>query len=137
MPAEKATEFDVEAFYQSYWRALGSGDDAGALAHYHEDVIVRLPGDGPFAGELLNREAALLAIEQLHKVIHGFEVTLIERWTESHGFALVLDERVPGAPADRDPFRRLHVYQLRGEKIAEVNVFAGHCCDPEVTSWWR
>jgi ketosteroid isomerase-like protein len=128
--------FDVEAFYQSYWRALGSGDDAGASLHYTDDVVLRMPGDGAFAGEYAGRETALAAIERLHEVIYGYDVTLVERFTDEKGFALILDERPPGEP-DAVAFRRLHVYLLRGERIAEINVFAGHCADPAGTSWWR
>jgi ketosteroid isomerase-like protein len=133
----EATGFDVEAFYQSYWRALGSGDDAGAVQHYHEDVVVRMPGDGAFAGEFRGRDVALAAIEAVHAEIYRYDVTLLERFTDAQGWALILDEHVPGDPEGVFPFRRLHVYLLRGERIGEVNVFAGHCPDPQRTSWWR
>lgn len=138
MSNAEATGFDVEAFYQSYWRALGSGDDAGAVnEHYHEDVVVRMPGDGRFAGEYRGREVAIAAIAALHEEIYRYRVTLLERFTDHQGWALILDEHVPDDADDVFPFRRLHVYLLRDEKIAEVNVFAGHCPDPERTSWWR
>lgn len=134
-PNPDVVTVDVEQFYQSYADAIMSQDDARAVTHYHDDVVVRVPGRNEFGGEYQGREVVLAVLERLHAAISQRRVRMIGRFIGATSFGLLLEETPAENPAGR-AFRRVHVYQIRGDKVGQVDILAGPGSDPEWTSVW-
>jgi ketosteroid isomerase-like protein len=124
---------DVEDFYQNYARTLMSGDDAGAVQFYHDDVVVRMPGRNRYSGLVRGRDDVLAAIEDVHQVINTRTVKLGGRFLGPTGYALILEERVTG-DQEADSYIRSHVYRMHIDKVGSIDVLGGHGSNPAWSS---
>jgi ketosteroid isomerase-like protein len=131
--ADSGVVVDVEDFYQNYARTLMSGDDAGAVKFYHDDVVVRMPGRNRYSGQVLGRDDVLAAIEDVHQVINTRTVKLGGRFLGPTGYALILEEKVTG-DQEADAYIRSHVYRMRVDKVGQIDVLGGHGSNPAWSS---
>lgn len=109
---------------ESYADAWGRGDMEAAFSHYGDDVVIRLPGRGPLAGEHRGKEAVVACIRRLLDSTEGVRVDVLDRATSEERVFLLLREQAERGERSLD-IRRVNSYRLRGGKIVEISIFEG------------
>jgi len=112
---------------ERYVAAVRRRDLDAAFDHFHDDVVFRIPGGSPFAGEHRGKPAALRYIEAAKKlsVDKQVEVDVVDALVSAERFALIVDEHF-----HRDggtvTLRRANVYRVDAdERIVEVWIYEG------------
>ncbi len=107
-----------------YAAAWERGDPEAAWSFYADDVVMRLPGRGELAGAHRGRDAVIRAIRALLARTSDAraEVEVLDRLTSADRIALVLREAVERGDR-RLELRRVNVYRIAGDKIAEIDVY--------------
>jgi uncharacterized protein len=107
-----------------YLAAMRAGDFETGIGFYAEDVVFRIPGRSPWAGEHRGRDrAAAYLLEARERAHEGeIELKLLDRLTSDERVALLVEERFTRPEGDVT-IRRANVYRIRGEEIAEVWIF--------------
>jgi len=100
------------------------GDRDDAVALYADDVVMRVPGRSPFAGERRGREEVLAYLTAaVELAVGGVEVEVVDMLAgDGSRVALLLRERLRGARGDL-VLRRANVYTVRDDRIAEIRIF--------------
>ena len=103
-----------------YRDAAARGDFAEAFGMFADDIVFRIPGRGPFAGEHRGRDAALAYIDHARGLAHEVRVEVVDQLVSEERFCLIVVEHIGDTL-----IRRANVYRVRGEEIAEVWIFEG------------
>jgi ketosteroid isomerase-like protein len=103
-----------------YREAAARGDFEAAFGMFADDIVFRIPGRSPFAGEHTGREAAMAYIDAARALHDGITVEVVDALVSEERFCLIVVEDF----GDRQ-IRRANVYRVRGEQIAEVWIFEG------------
>ena len=107
-----------------YLAAARAGDWETAFGFFADDLVARIPGRGPFAGEHRGREAAIEYITSVRERYgeEAIELELIDMLASDERVALLLVERFH---RDDGPLeiRRANVYRVAGDRITEVTIF--------------
>ena len=109
---------------ERYAGRVRAGDFDGAFAMFAEDVVFRIPGSSPLAGEHHGRDTAMAYLRKAQELSHraAVEVEVVDALVSEERFALVVAERFQ---TDDGPveIRRANVYRVRGEEICEIAIF--------------
>jgi hypothetical protein len=118
---------DPGAVLDAYAAAWAAGTPEAAWAFYADDVVMRLPGRGPLAGEHRGRPAVIAAISTLLARTDGTPVTVevLDRLTSANRVALVLREVARRGGTELD-LRRVNVYEVAAGEIVAIEVFEAH-----------
>jgi len=110
----------------AYADAARRGDFDAAFARFAEDIVFRIPGRSPFAGEHVGREKAIAYIQQARarSQEHDVELEILDALTSDDRFALVVIERF-ARDGEVVEIARTNVYRVRGEEIDEIWIFEG------------
>jgi ketosteroid isomerase-like protein len=107
-----------------YLAAAKRGDWDNAFAYFAEDIVVRIPGRSPFAGDRRGKDAAVEYIQTIRDHYrHGkIELELIDMLTSEERVALLLRERFhdDGSAVE---IRRANVYRVQRDQIVEISIF--------------
>jgi ketosteroid isomerase-like protein len=111
---------------ESYAASWARGEPDVAFALYADDIVLRLPGRSPEAGEHLGRDAVISCIRRLLTRTDEMrvEIEVVDRLVSGDRVALLLRERVRRGEAELD-IRRVNVYDVRDGRIARIDVFEG------------
>jgi uncharacterized protein len=113
---------------QAYLAAMERGDREAAIALYADDVVMHVPGRGPFAGARRGREAVLAYLRAAVTLAdEGVEVELVDLLAgdedgDGGRVALLLRERLRGRRGEL-VLRRANLYTVRDGRIAEIRIF--------------
>ena len=112
---------EVLAAYGAAWEA-GRAEDAWTF--YADDVVMHLPGRGSLAGVHRGRDAVIGAIQALlaRTGDSTVEVEVLDRLVSGDRVAMVVREVVARGDA-RLELRRVNVYRVEADKIAEIDIF--------------
>lgn len=109
---------------ERYVDRVRAADFDGAFGMFAEDVVFRIPGSSPLAGEHHGREAAIGHLRKARELSHRaeIEVDVIDALVSEERFALVVAERfrTDDGPVE---IRRANVYRVRGDEICEISIF--------------
>ena len=113
-----------EQIMHEYAGAARRGDFDTAYGFFAEDIVIRIPGRSPMAGEHRGRVHAIRYIETARALAHrgDVEVEVIDMLTSADRFALLVVERfhrVTGTVT----ISRANVYRVRDGRIAEIWIF--------------
>lgn len=110
----------------AYAAAWAAGTPEVAWSFYADDVVMRLPGRGPLAGEHRGRVAVVEAISALLARTDGQPVTIevVDQLTSANRVTLVLREVVSRGAILLD-LRRVNLYEVLDGKISAIDVFEG------------
>jgi hypothetical protein len=112
---------EVLAGYAAAWEG---GRPEEAWTYYSDDVVMRLPGRGTLAGDHRGREAVIAAIQALlaRTGDSSAEVEVLDRLVSGDRVAMVVREVVTRGD-ERLELRRVNVYRVEADKIAEIDIF--------------
>jgi uncharacterized protein len=109
-----------------YRDAASRHDFDAAFGMFAEDIVFRIPGRSPFAGERRGRAAAMEYIEAARALSRDADITVevVDALTSEDRFALLVVERFhrDGGVVE---IHRANVYRVREEEIAEIWIFEG------------
>ena len=117
-------EPSADELMRSYGAAWERGDVAGAFAHYADDVVMRIPGHSPAAGEHRGKEAVVACIRSLLSQTEGVEVEVIDRLVGTEHVVMLVRERARRVDQMLD-IRRANAYRVSGGKIVEIDIYEG------------
>jgi ketosteroid isomerase-like protein len=107
-----------------YLAAARRGDWGAAFGYFAEDIVMHVPGRGPFAGARRGRDAAVEYIQTMREQYRDgrIELELIDMLSGNERVALLVRETFHG---DGPPveIRRANVYRVRDGAIAEITIF--------------
>ena len=107
-----------------YLAAARRGDWTTAFAYFAEDIVMHIPGRGPFAGTRRGRDAAVEYIQTVRDRYRDgkIELELIDMLAGDERVALLVRERfhLDGPPIE---IRRANVYRVHNGAIAEITIF--------------
>ena len=109
---------------QDYIAAARRGDWNTNAGYFADDIVLRIPGRSPLAGEVRGRDAALGYIETARAHSHGHDVELevIDLLASDERVALIVRERFHTGDGPID-IRRCNVYRWQDGRIAEIWIF--------------
>jgi ketosteroid isomerase-like protein len=115
-----------QAVMRRYIDAVRAGDWTTASGFFADDIVLRIPGRSPLAGERRGRDAALAYIDAALARAHQSEVELelIDMLVSEERVALIVRERFRRPDGDVE-IRRANVYRIAGDQIVEVWIFEG------------
>jgi ketosteroid isomerase-like protein len=133
---DSVREVQPEAVLAEYGAAWERGDTERAWSFYADDVVMRLPGRGPLAGEHRGRDAVIAAIRALldRTSTLSAEVEPLDFLTSGDRVAMLVREAVERGE-ERLELRRVNVYLVRDGKIAEIDIFEAN--QYEVDAFFR
>lgn len=115
---------------RAYLEAAYSGDLAAAGALLADDIVLRMGGRSPLAGETVGKPAFLAAFEEMMRLTNG-TYRLLEQiaWLEGDQHALLVAVEKTGVGVSELRFERAILYRVDGGLIRLIQVFEGQ---PEI-----
>jgi uncharacterized protein len=109
-----------------YLASAKAGDWDAAFDHFAEDLLVRIPGRSPFAGEHRGKAVAIDYITSIRERYgdEHIELELVDVLVGEERVALLVRERFGEGDAMVE-IRRANVYRVADGKIAEIAIFEG------------
>jgi ketosteroid isomerase-like protein len=111
---------------ERYRAAVRRGDFDAAFGHFSRDVVFRIPGRSPFAGEHRGYDAAMAYIDHARELSREHEVTVevVDALVSHERFALIVVERF-ARDGEIVEIPRANVYRVVGDEIVEIWIFEG------------
>jgi ketosteroid isomerase-like protein len=108
-----------------YAHAWMMGDQAGAMSHFADDVLMHIPGRNPLAGDYRGHAGFQQYAERLGEIlgeggsfaVTGFHDILAN---DDHAIGLVHEKAERPSAGKSIELNRVVVYDLRDGKIAEI-----------------
>jgi uncharacterized protein len=115
-----------QAVMRRYVDAVSAGDWATASGFFADDIVLRIPGRSPLAGERRGRDAAIAYIDAALARTHQseVEVELIDMLASEERICLIVRERFRRPDGDVE-IRRANVYRIADDQIVEIWIFEG------------
>lgn len=109
---------------ERYVAAVRAGDLDRAFGLFAEDIVFRVPGSSPLAGEHHGREATMRCLDRARALSHRgeVEVEVVDALVSDERFALIVSERF-GLEDGPVEIRRANVYRVRDGEIVEIWIF--------------